>query len=126
MALFRAYADPYKEVEQPFQQLMSWALPKKLSSDSIIKRAAGAEGVTGYLKALLPSQAPQLIGFQYKRRTYAPMVIENIGEPLNSPVASNGYYTELLVPMTIATLTALDRDDIQRIAAPGTDVGPAA
>jgi hypothetical protein len=39
-ALFRAWSDPQSEVEDPFVQLMQWALPQKLSSDSIVKRSA--------------------------------------------------------------------------------------
>jgi hypothetical protein len=56
-----------------------------------------------------------MIGFQYKRRLYAPLVIESIGEPMSSPINSDGYYTELAVPMTISTLTALDKDDYAKI-----------
>ncbi|MBJ7575674.1 hypothetical protein [Luteimonas sp. MC1828] len=51
----------------------------------------------------------------YKGKTYAPLVIESIGQPIGSPVASTGRFVELLVPMTLCTLTALDRDDWKRI-----------
>ena len=51
----------------------------------------------------------------YKGRTYAPLVIESIGQPISSPVDSNGRYVELLVPMTLCSLTALDRADWKRM-----------
>ncbi|AIY40137.1 hypothetical protein LT85_0979 [Collimonas arenae] len=59
-----------------------------------------------------------MIGFTYKRRTYAPMVIESIGEPLSSPIESNGFYTEILIPMTLCSLTAHDKDDMRRFMTP--------
>ncbi|MFM0432381.1 hypothetical protein PQQ75_25445 [Paraburkholderia aspalathi] len=116
---FRALADPYNEVEAPVNQLTYWAVPKKLSADSIVKRASSADGVTGYLKALLPSLAPTMIAFQYKTYTYAPLVIESIGDPITAPIASNGYHTEKVIPVTICSLTALDRDDFKAIFSPG-------
>jgi len=50
---------------------------------------------------------------KYKGRTYSPLVIESIGMPMNSPVDSNGRYVEMIVPMTLCTLTAMDRKDWQ-------------
>jgi hypothetical protein len=116
---FRAISDPYNEVDAPVNQLNYWAVPKKLSADSIVKRATTADGVTGYLKALLPSLAPTMLAFQYKTYTFAPLVIESIGDPLTAPIASNGYHTEKVVPITICSLTALDRDDFKAIFSPG-------
>ena len=40
------------------------------------------------------------------------MVIESIEEPITSPRDKNGNYVECVIPMTLATLTALDRADI--------------
>ena len=116
---FRAIADPYSEVEAPVNQLLYWAAPKKLSSDSIVKRATTADGVKGFLKALLPSLAPTMIAFQYKTYTFAPLVIESIGDPITAPIASNGYHTEKVIPITVCSLTALDRGDFQKIFSPG-------
>ncbi|NDI85052.1 hypothetical protein [Undibacterium crateris] len=110
--LFRAYRDPINEVETPLKQLWDWALPEKLSRDSLAARAKNSASNTQM--ALLPSKAPTMVGLQYKRRYYAPLVIENIREPLNSPIASDGYYTEIVVPVTLCSLTALDKDDMAR------------
>lgn len=117
-ALFRAWKDPAKEVEAPFNQLMSWALPEKLSEmGPILSRALdyAVGDQTSLTDVLAPSKAPTKIGMSYKGRTYAPLVIESIGQPISSPVDRNGRYVELVVPMTLCTLTALDRDDWKRI-----------
>lgn len=118
---FRALADPRAEVEAPVNQLIYWAAPKKLSSDSIVKRVTTADGtVGGYLTALFPSESPAMIAFQYGKAIYAPLVIESIGNPLTAPITSDGYYTEKVIPITLASLTALDRDDFKKIFSPGS------
>ena len=120
-AVFRAYRNPKTEVMNPVLQLLKWALPKELAEDSplvgVIKQATGdgKTDIMGYLDKLLPSKAPQLIGFKYKTWSISPMVIESIGIPLLSPVDSNGDYTEISVTMTICTLTALDKGDVAKI-----------
>jgi hypothetical protein len=119
-ALFRAWSDPIKEVEEPVNQLMAWALPVKLSAlGPILSRAADYAAKSkdvSLADVLAPSFAPVKIGMTYKGKTYSPLVIESIGQPINSPVNSDGRYVELLVPMTLCTLTAIDRDDWSRIA----------
>jgi len=112
-ALFRAWRDARSEVDTPYNKLMQWALPIGLSKDgSILARAVQAvRGEMDWVDALMPSYAPTRIGMTYKRRTYAPLVIEAIGLPMSSPVNANGEYIELSVPLTLCTLTALDRAD---------------
>lgn len=112
-AVFRAWIDPVKEVENPFDQLMAWALPVELAKDSTLTANVllALQGKMAPMDALLPSTAPTLIAMQYKGRTYSPLVIEAIGQPLGSPIDTNGKFVELSVPMTLATLTALDRSD---------------
>lgn len=111
--LLRAWRDPQQEVEAPFNKLMEWALPIELSKDgSVLARAAQSiRGEMGFVEALMPSRAPTRIAMQYKGRIYAPLVIESIGKPLSAPVDQNGRYVELLVPLRLCTLTALDRKD---------------
>lgn len=109
-ALFRAWSNPKKEVEEPFDQLMKWALPKELASDGAI--LSGWDAIKQRdIHKLLPSLAPVCIAMTYKGKTYSPLVIESIGHPMGSPIDKNGNYTELLVPMTLCTLTAIDRND---------------
>lgn len=74
-ALFRAWKDPAKEVEAPFNQLMSWALPAELSDlGPILSRAtdyAAGEDLSA-VEVLAPSIAPAKIAMTYKGKTYAP------------------------------------------------------
>ena len=117
-ALFRAWKDPATEVEGPFNQLMSWALPQKLSElgPMMLRAADYAVGKVSLTDVLAPSLAPTKIGMTYKGKTYAPLVIESIGQPINSPIDSSGKFVELLVPMTLCTLTALDSEDWRRLS----------
>jgi hypothetical protein len=112
-ALLRAWRDTAGEVEAPFNKLMEWALPIELSQDgSVLARAAEtAKGEMGYVEALMPSKSPTRIAMKYKGRIYSPLVIESIGMPMSSPVDKSGRYVELAVPMTLCTLTAIDRKD---------------
>jgi hypothetical protein len=116
-ALFRAWRDTGSEVMAPFNQLMAWALPEQLNSDgSMLDRLAKLKNTSNrtaetYVDALLPSYTPKRIALWYKGRTFSPLVIETISEPMNSPVDSNGKYVELAVQMTLGTLTAWDKTD---------------
>ena len=108
-AIFRAWRDTLAEVEMPFAKLMEWALPMKLSKDgSIVARLAKGQGL---IDTLMPSASPTRIAMKYKNRTYSPLVIESITCPIQSDVDSNGRYVQLAIPMTICSLTAIDRDD---------------
>ncbi|QSB02668.1 hypothetical protein JWZ98_06950 [Methylomonas sp. EFPC1] len=116
-ALFRAWKDPINEVERPFDQLMEWALPVELAKDSSLLVNA-VEKVRGgdkdWIESVLPSQSPTLLAMSYKGRTYAPLVIESIGQPISSPIDKTGSFVELAVPLSLATLTAIDRQDWSR------------
>jgi hypothetical protein len=116
-ALFRAWKDPIKEVEEPYNQLMLWAFPQELAKDSTLLTGAtnAVKGDKGWIEATLPSKSPTLIAMKYKGEIYAPLVIESIGKPLSSPIDANGRFVELLVPMKLSTLTAWDRNDWKNI-----------
>ncbi|WP_367155639.1 hypothetical protein [Methylomonas sp. HYX-M1] len=111
--LFRAWKDPATEVQQPFNQLMSWALPKSLAKDSVLAGALTGlmKGSKDWIEAVLPSESPTLLGMTYKNNRYAPLVIESIQQPISSPVDADGQFVELMVPVSLATLTAIDRND---------------
>ena len=117
-ALFRAWRSAVSEVESPFNKLMEWALPIELSKDgSLLARSIeAAKGEKGYLDALMPSAAPTRIAMQYKGRIFSPLVIESIGMPMGSPVDKGGRFVELAVPLTLCTLTAIDRKDWREAA----------
>jgi hypothetical protein len=107
--LFRAWRDPKKEVEEPLDQLMKWALPVKLEGDTgVISRLLNEKNL---IKASLPSLSPTFIAMKYKNRTYKPLVIESVSAPLGSPINKNGDFTELSIQIQLATLTAIDRQD---------------
>ena len=118
-AQFRAWKNPVTEVTNPVDQLMEWALPVELASDStLLTELVGKlkdnyyeKGSKSWVNAVLPSQAPVLVAMQYKGRTYAPLVIESISLPLSSPIDASGNFVELQIPMTLCSLTALDRKD---------------
>lgn len=108
--LFRAWADPEQEVEAPIRQLMRWAAPKKLAERGIF---SGASDERSGIEYLLPSESPTRIAIQYANRTFSDMVIESISEPITSPRTSDGNYQRIELPMQIASLTALDRADME-------------
>ncbi|MBT9097453.1 hypothetical protein KFZ76_06975 [Methylovulum psychrotolerans] len=111
-ALFRAWRDPVAEVMKPADQLMAWAFPETLSSDAVAANMVkAAQGEKGFIDALLPSKSPKLLALTYKNRTFKPLVIEAISLPLNSSIDAKGNFVELLIPMTLATLTAWDAQD---------------
>jgi len=101
---------------------MEWALPIELSKDgSVLARAVETgKGEMGYVEALMPSKSPTRIAMEYKNRVFSPLVIESIGMPLNSPINSDGRFVQLAVPMTLCTLTAIDRKDWSRAAVTST------
>ncbi|WP_125875110.1 hypothetical protein [Ectopseudomonas oleovorans] len=111
--ILRAWRDPVAEVEKPLEQLMQWALPKYLAPEGTMLSGAMdfAAGKKDLGEAILPSEAPTLIGIKYKGRVYAPLVIENIGLDLCSPVDNKGNFVQLQLPITFASLVAWDRHD---------------
>jgi len=111
--LLRAWRDPELEVEQPLEQLMTWALPRKLAPEGTMLSGAleYMAGEKTILEAALPSEAPTLLAIHYKGRVYAPLVIENVTVPLGSSVDKLGRFVQLLVPVTFSTLTAIDGAD---------------
>jgi hypothetical protein len=119
--VFRAFANAKAEVMRPYRQLWEWALPQKLATDGVVAglietaTSQGKNDAKSYLGALMPSDAPQMVAFEYKSRAFAPMVIENITEPLDSPITKDGDYARLLVPITLSTLSALDKNDWMKV-----------
>ena len=112
---FRAVNDALAEVEAPLTRLLEWVFPQELAADGILSEVIGTtKDVDSFIKALFPSFAPKMLGFTYAGRTWSPMVIESVSFPLDAPKDINGYFTDLPVQVSMATLTALDRPDIKR------------
>jgi len=108
-AVFRAWKDAIKEVEKPVDQLAQWHLPKYLADDGFFLSRLADKGADS--STALPSAVPSIIAFKYKGRTYSPVVIESLGLPIVSPITADGAYAELLITMTLATLTSIDMRD---------------
>ena len=107
-AVFRAFMDPIEEVMRPKDQLWEWSLPQHLQEDGIIAGFSKNDSLVG---SFLPSEVPQLIGLKYKGRILAPLVIESISEPLDAPIDGNASCVQVSIPLSIASLTALDKND---------------
>lgn len=113
--LFRAVVDPVKEVQNPISMLEQWAAPQYLASDGVITNTLKNGGKQPVLETVFPSMAPQILGFRYGDRTYEPMVIESISEPITTPRNINGVSISASVQITLATLAALDRRDVMHL-----------
>lgn len=117
-AVFRAWADAGIEVESPVWQLVSWSLPELLSSDgSIIARGINSSsseknGIDAAIDVLLPSIAPTLIAIEYKGKKISPLVIESI-QVQDAPTDALGRMVKAEVPMTICSISAMDREDLK-------------
>lgn len=112
---FRALSDPVKEVQRPIQQIEEWAVPQHLAADGLIANAAKGGTDQGLGAVAYPSVSPQIIGMQYGDMTLLPLVIESVGKPITAPRSEKGVMLSAMLPVTLATLTALDRRDIQKL-----------
>jgi len=105
---FRAFHDAVKEVQEPTNTILQWALPKRLANDGL----TGRTDANSVISALFPSEAPAFVGLVYGRNRYAPLVIEGAPVQLDGPITSDGVPAYRVVQLTLATLTALDRNDL--------------
>lgn len=110
----RAVSSAQAEVMQPFQRLLGWAFPQELAKDGVIEEIIRPND-KGFIRSMFPSRAPQMVGFIYGNNRYAPMVIEQIGHPLDGPMDKDGLPIYRAVQLTLATLTALDKNDVATI-----------
>lgn len=111
--VFRAWKDPVAEVERPLAQLMDWLLPQELSRDgSVLGRVAEtARGESSFVQMLMPSLAPVPVSFRYKGRTYSELVVETAQMHLDSPINRSGNFVSMKLPVSMTSLTAIDRKD---------------
>lgn len=114
---FRAFADPVKEVEDPIEQLMVWAVPRKLAAGGYLSEVITKIGTSGAsaVETLFPSEIPTMVGITYAGRSYAPLVIESFTDPVGSPKDKDGNRLHAKFQMSFGTLAALDAADIQSI-----------
>lgn len=111
--VFRAWQDPVSEVLAPFEALQRMAYPAQMA-ESVAHVAAdvAAKGGAEAIKLLFPSEAPKLVRFTYKGETYPPLVIEEIGKPLDVPYSPMGdIWREVTV--SLQSWQSIDFSDIQ-------------
>ncbi|APQ14660.1 hypothetical protein BJP27_24105 (plasmid) [Pseudomonas oryzihabitans] len=109
----RAMRDSQSELRDLYERLMSWSLPQQLAKDSFLTGIVRETGdLPGMLRALFPSKAPQLVSLYYGRLAMPPMVVEHVSHPLSAPMARDGNWIYLPVQVQLATLTAMDRQDL--------------
>jgi hypothetical protein len=112
---FRAFSDAAREVQAPLDQLARWVLARELARNGGLAEAFQAfKTGQGFLKALLPSLAPQMVGLSYGGYVWAPLVIESMSVPMTVPRTGLGAAAATSVQIALASLTALDRDDWTR------------
>jgi len=112
---FRAFDDAASEVQAPIDQLAKWTLARQLAANgSLVSAIQAFRDGQGFLKALLPSVSPQLVGLRYATFVFAPLVIESMSHPLTVPRTVKGEPLHVVVQLTLASLTALDRGDWTR------------
>jgi hypothetical protein len=122
-AHFRALMDPVSEVRAPLQQLREWAVPQVLAADGLLANAVSSSGgsksgvARKVIETLYPSKTPQLIGMKYGDMLLQPLCIESISETFTNPRSDKGVMVSSSVQITLSTITALDRRDIQAIHA---------
>jgi hypothetical protein len=94
-------------------QLVSWALPVELASDStmLVELIKAGQGDKGLIEAVMPSKAPVFIAVVYKGQAYYPMVIESCGMSLDDPITADGDCITRSLTLQICSLTAIDRRD---------------
>jgi hypothetical protein len=85
-----------------------------LANDGLIAGSLKNGASQNVFDTVFPSLTPQIVGIRFGDRTFAPMVIENVSQPITNPRSEQGVMTACSVQITVATLTALDRSDIQR------------
>lgn len=109
----RAVSNPQEQVVAPYQQLLKWAWPQHLAKNGILSEVITNE--EGFIHAMFPSKAPQMVALTYGNNRYSPMVIESVGNTLDGPMDRQGRPLYRSVQLTLATLTAKDMNDVDKI-----------
>ncbi len=109
---FRAFDDPDAEVQAPLNKLAQWTLARELAPNGGLAQAViSAREGGSFLKVLLPSKAPQMVGLRFGGYTFAPLVLESVAHPLTVPRSSAGTALHVAVTLNLSSLSALDAAD---------------
>lgn len=108
---FLAWLDARTEVEDAIDQLQQWALPKTLSSKSLL-----TAGLTdGFSEGMFPSIIPPFVQLEYGGKTYLPMLIESVSAPITAPMNKKGDRIAVKVSINLLSLTAWDAENIRKL-----------
>lgn len=108
---FQAWVSAKHEVEHQLATLQQWALPAKLSDDSIL--GSMAEDLS--LMSLFPSEVPPFVSFTYGKKRYSPLLIENVSAPLVTPLDKQGNRIVLEATITLVSRRAWDKASIKQL-----------
>lgn len=112
---FRAFSEAASEVQEPVDQLARWTLARQLARDgTIVSAVKNLSGGQGFIKSLMPSMAPQMVGLRFGGYLFSPLVIESMTYKLTEPRDSGGNLLQATVQLMLASLTALDAEDWTR------------
>lgn len=105
--LLRAWQDPGSEVEAPLNTLQAWVLPQHLSDQGVLASVTGGNG-------MFPSVAPPHIAISYGGKTFAPLFLESVTNPLVVERDSNGNRLAVQFQITLTSRAAMDANDWRR------------
>lgn len=111
VVFFQAWASALHEVEHHLATLQQWALPAKLSQESIVGNLA--EDIS--LTSLFPSEVPPFVSFSYAKKRYSPLLIENVSAPLIMPLDSDGNRIVVEATITLVSRQAWDKSNIKQL-----------
>lgn len=112
---FIALKDAKKEVENKLMYLESWALPKYLSSRSVLTDVSAAVAKGGWKNAaqgLFSGEVPPYVSVTTHGKTYMPFILESVSAPIVAPIDSEGNRLSLTVNLSLISRTAWDAQDI--------------
>lgn len=108
---FSAWRDAKTEVNQQVAFLQKWALAVELYEHSL----AQSVFATKEAKGLFPSIIPPYVAVDYGGRSYVPMLIESVSEPLVVPMTNDGGRLAISIGVTFASRAAWDAKNIKKI-----------
>jgi hypothetical protein len=104
---FQAWANAKTEVEDQLSLLQSWALPVQLSEQSVLVGAL--ENLA--LSSFFPSKVPPFVSLTYGKKTYSPLLIESVSDPIRVERDSDGNRLAVEVAIVLTSRTAIDQGD---------------
>lgn len=106
---FEAWEDAKSEVEDQLDLLKQWSLAELLSDQSIIASVAENRSI----ESVFPSLIPPFVAMYYGGKRYAPMLIQNMSEPLVQPPKDrDGNRLHAQVQINLLSRNAWDKNNI--------------